>query len=135
MKIVSKIATFCKGQNSILACIYNVLLENRAVFFQAPAAPQQFRINCGKFRKLALEFQVRGNARAGLFSLGGGFQQKLFHLPRAQALHQIIERAVLESPLTAAILFPASQILFDIGGPQKIRRDIDLIQQERLLFL
>lgn len=83
---------------------------------------------------MALQFKVRGNACAGLFSLGGGFKQKFFHLPRAQALHQIIERSMLESALAAAVLFAAGQILFDVGGPQKIRRNMNLIQQERPLF-
>ena len=132
IKSIAKNATFCKGQNGILACIYNVLLEN-ALAFSSPAAPQPFRINCGKFCQMALEFKVRGNARASLFSLGGSFQQKLFHLARAQALHQIIERPMLESPLATAILFTAGQILFDVGGTQKIRRNMNLIQQERPL--
>ena len=78
---------------------------------------------------------MRGNARASLFSLGGSFQEEFIHSPCAQALHQIIEWAVLESPLATAVLFTAGQILFDVGGPQKIGRDIDLIQQERPLFL
>ena len=82
-----------------------------------------------------MKFLVRGYAGAGLFSLFGSFEQEFSHRAAGQALHKVVEWAVLESTLTAAVHFAASQVLFDIGRPQKNRLDADLLHQSGLLHL
>ena len=77
---------------------------------------------------------MRGDASAGLPPLFGGFEQKLSHLAGSQALHQIIKRAVLESPLAAAILFTAGQKLPDIRSPQQMGRRAKCGQQSSFLL-
>lgn len=81
------------------------------------AAPEQFGIDFGKLRQLALKFQMRGNAGAGLFLLFTRFEQELSHLAGSQTLHQIVKGAVLESPAAPAVLFSAGHVLFDERGP------------------
>ena len=78
---------------------------------------------------------MRGDAGAGLFSLRGSFEQKLMHIARAQTLHQIIKRAVLESPVATAVRFAARQVLFDIGRAQTTRGRVKPRQQGRPVFL
>ena len=74
----------------------------------------------GKFGKLTLKIQVRGDAGASLPPLFGRFEQKLTHLAGTPALHQIIKWAVLESAPATAVGFTARQVLFDVGRPQEI---------------
>ena len=70
-----------------------------------------------------------GDAHAGLFSLFGSFEQELPHRAAAQALHKVEKRAVLESAPATAVGFAARQVLFDVGRPQKICGNEDLLQQ------
>ena len=98
------------------------------------ATPQKFGVDFRQFSQSALKFQMRGIARAGLSSLFRRFEQKLPHPAGSQALHQIIERAVLESALAAAIPFPASQVLADIRSAQQMGRDVKPGQQNRSLL-
>ena len=98
------------------------------------SASEQFGIDFGKFGKLVLKFQMRDDAGASLPPLFGRFEQKLSHLAGSQALHQIIKRAVLESPLAAAIFFAASQVLPDIRSPQQMDRRMKLGQQNSFLL-
>ena len=72
---------------------------------------------------------MRGDADAGPPPLSGCFEQKFPHPAGSQALHQIIKRAVLESPLAAAVLFAASQVLPDIRSPQQMDRRLKRGQQ------
>ena len=83
--------------------------------FSNPAPAQKLGVNFRKFRQLPVHFQVGGNARAGLFSLRGSFEQKFSDLAGAQTLHQVIKRAVLESPVATALRLATRQVLFDIG--------------------
>ena len=76
-----------------------------------------------------------GDARAGLFALFGSFEQELPHRAAMQALHKVEKRAVLESTPAATVRLAAGQVLFDIGRPQKIRLDADLLHQSSLMFL
>ena len=71
------------------------------------ATPEQFGVDSRQFRQLPLAFQVRGNAGARLIPLGGSSEQKLSDPAGSQALHQIIKRAVLESPAATTVLFSA----------------------------
>jgi len=77
---------------------------------------------------------VGGDAGAGLPPLFGSFEEKFSHPAGAQALHQIIKRAVLESTLAAAILFAAGQVLADIRSPQQMDRRLKLGQQNVFLL-
>ena len=86
--------------------------------FSNRAPPQKFGVNFGQFRQPPLHFQVGRNAGAGLLSLRGGFEQEFSDPAGAQTLHQVIKRAVLESPAAAAVRFAARQVLFDIGRTQ-----------------
>jgi hypothetical protein len=100
--------------------------------FSKFVAPQQLRVDFGKFGELALQFPVRGDALAGFSALVGRFEQKLPHPAGAQALRQIIKGAVLESPPAAAVPFAARQVVPDIGRPDQIRRRVKLRQQSSL---
>ena len=74
-------------------------------------------------------FQMRDDACTGPSPLFGCFKQKFPHPTGSQALHQVIKRAVLESPLAAAVLFAASQVLLDIRSPQQMDRRLKRGQQ------
>jgi hypothetical protein len=82
------------------------------------ADSEQFGVYFGHFRQLPLELFKRCNGGARPCPLFGGFEQKFSDLAAPQTLHQIIKRAMFESPLAAAVLFAARQVLFDIGRPQ-----------------
>jgi hypothetical protein len=105
------------------------------VFFSGRATPQKFGVDFGKLREPPLKFQVRGDASAGLFTLRGRFEQELSHPAGAQALHQIVKRAVLESPTAAAVFFAAGQVLYDERRPQHSGRHWHLPQQGGLSLL
>jgi hypothetical protein len=96
------------------------------------AAPEQFGVDFGKFGQLTLKFHMRGDALVRLPPLFGRFEQILSHVAGSQTLHQVIKRTVLESALTATILFAAGQKLFDVGRPHQIRGNEHLFQQRDL---
>jgi hypothetical protein len=103
--------------------------------FSKFTTPQKFGVYFRKLRKPAMIFQMRGDAGASLTPLFRRFEQKLSHIAGSQALHQIIKWAVLESAPATAVGFTAGQVLFDVGGPQKIRWDENLLQQRGLPLL
>lgn len=105
------------------------------VSFSTRAASQKFGVYGGKLRRLPLEFQMRGDASAGLLALLWRFEQELFHPTSAQTLNEVIKRAVLETTATAAVLFAAGQVLPDIRSADQIRRQVQLGQQRRLALL
>jgi hypothetical protein len=76
-----------------------------------------------------------GDTGTSLLSLRGGFEQEFSHPARAQALHQIKKRAMLESPVATAVWFATRQVLFDIGRTQYIRNRLKSCQQGRLVSL
>ena len=75
---------------------------------------------------------MRGDSRAGLFSLGRRLQQKLPHPAGSQTLHEVEKGAVLESPLAPAILFPARQVLLYERSAQEFGGRVDASGKFRL---
>lgn len=96
------------------------------------AAPEQFGVDFGKFGKLALKFQMRGDAAASLPALFRRFEQKLSHLSGSQTLHEIEKWAVLESTLATAVLFAACQVVPNIRCPHQIARRLKVREQSGL---
>jgi len=82
-----------------------------------------------------MELQICGNAGARFLPLFRRFEQKFSYPAGSQALNQIEEWTVLESPLAAAVLFAAGQVMPDIGRPQQFRWWSKLRQQNGLSFL
>lgn len=70
-----------------------------------------------------------GDTGARLLPLFGSFEQKFSDFAAAQTLHEVEKRAVFESAPATAVGLAASQVLFDVGCPQKIRRNGNLLQQ------
>ena len=77
--------------------------------FSRDAPPQNFGVYFREFHEPPLQFQMRGDPRAGLLSLFRRLQQELPHLAGSHALHQVEKGAMLESPLATAILFPVTE--------------------------
>ena len=75
------------------------------------------------------------DADTRLLPLFGCFEKEFSDFPAAQTLHKIIKRTVLESSLATAVGFAAGQVLFDVGCPQKIRWNEQLLQQRGLPLL
>ena len=105
------------------------------VSFSARTAAQKFGVYGGKLRRLPLEFQMRGDASAGLLALLWRFEQELFHPTSAQTLNEVIKRSVLETTAAAAVFFAAGQVLPDIRSADQIGRQVQLGQQRRVALL
>jgi len=84
------------------------------------ADSEQFGVNFGHFRQLPLKLFMGCDTGARPCPLFGSFEQEFSDLAAPQTLHQIIKRAVLESPAAAAVLFAAGQVLADIRCPDQI---------------
>jgi hypothetical protein len=63
---------------------------------------------------LTFKYGTSSDAGAGLPLLFGSFEQELPDFAVWQTLDDVEKRAMLESPLTAAVLFAARQILAHI---------------------
>ena len=114
---------------------FDILPDGTPIKNSQFAASQKLGVDFRQLSQPALKFHICGDAGAGLLALFRCFEQKLSHLAGSQALNQIIERAVLETPATSAIWFAARQILTDGGCSQQIRWRIEPRQQSCFPFL
>jgi hypothetical protein len=102
---------------------------------QGHSPPRKFGIYFGQRFQLRLILLLRRDACAGIPPLFGGFKEEFSDAAVPQALNEIEKRAVLESAPTSAVGLAAGQILLDVGCPQEIRRNTNLLQQIHLFRL
>jgi len=81
-----------------------------------------------------MQFFMGGDTGARLLPLFGSFEQKFSDFAAAQTLHEVEKRAMFESAPATAIGFATSQVLFDVGRPQEIRGDENLLQHGDFLL-